>query len=305
MWQTLETKQRFIDQLLRGEVTERTVEDIGATAALTAAECKALATGRPEILEVVRLDTEIRRLSALEAHHADNTRHLAWNAQGSEQQVVALARDIEEWRADLATVRAAREQAGSRAPALEISGTTFGGDGYRKPAGQALAALMTHAQAAASASRDTELVGRAGSYAGLDIRVGVRQRVAERRVVYEPQLWLRGRRSYEVNGSLDKPETLIASLEAQAHPSHIEASIANAERRREEERRRIADLRRELAKPFEHEAALAQLRERRDALVNELQLRDDGDVIAVEAETELKRLPSPVLATGRDAAIER
>ena len=223
--------------------------------------------------------------------------------QASEQHVVSFARDIEEWRADLATVRAARDEAGERSPAVEMDGKTFGGDGYRKPAGQTLAAIMSRMQAAAVKARDTELVERAGAYAGLGIHVGVKSRVADGRVVFEPRVWLRGQRSYDVNGSLDKPETLIASLEAQAHPSHIEDRIAGAQRRGEEELRRIADLRRELAKPFEHDAALAQLRERRDALVSELQLRDDGDVIAQE------QAPGPLTAPALDLrvapAIER
>jgi hypothetical protein len=72
---------------------------------------------------------------------------------------------------------------------------------------------------------------------------------------------------------------------------------ANAERRHEEE------LRRELAKPFEHDAALAQLRERRDTLVHELQLRDDGDVVVREPETP--RLAPPSRAAGQDAEIAR
>ena len=63
--------------------------------------------------------------------------------------------------------------------------------------------------------------------------------------------------------------------------------------------------RRELAKPFEHDATLAQLRERRAALVSELQVRNDDDVIVQEPEAEPNRLRARGRAADCDAAIAR
>ena len=50
MWQTLETKCRFIAQVMTGDATMRRAEDVDA-AALTYAEVKAIASGNPLVIE--------------------------------------------------------------------------------------------------------------------------------------------------------------------------------------------------------------------------------------------------------------
>ena len=65
-WQLLERKSRFISQVMNRSLNERSVEDIDAQA-LTYAEMKALATGNPAVIERVAVDTELRKLNALEA----------------------------------------------------------------------------------------------------------------------------------------------------------------------------------------------------------------------------------------------
>ncbi len=213
--------------------------------------------------------------------------------QAHEQHVVAADRDIDKMRGDLATVQAAWGAAGGRSPGVEVRGTRLAGEGYRKPAGQALAAILQRVQVAAVRSRDAEIIESAGRYAGLELRAGGVREMKERTAIYHPQLWARGRQVYAVNGSVEKPETLVASLEALLHPSRIQERIARATQQREAHLRRILELRRELAKPFEHGPALDQLRERRDALVSELQLRDDGEVLLPTPQAASAGLPGP------------
>ena len=50
MWQTLETKARFIQQVMRGETSVRSAEDL-ESGALTYAEIKAIASGNPAVVE--------------------------------------------------------------------------------------------------------------------------------------------------------------------------------------------------------------------------------------------------------------
>src|SRR2546429_4160246 len=68
MWQTLETKQRFIQQVMSGNVTVREAEDL-ESGALSFAEIKAIASGNPAVMEKVRIDTEVRKLDMLRAAH--------------------------------------------------------------------------------------------------------------------------------------------------------------------------------------------------------------------------------------------
>src|SRR5690606_42052831 len=57
MWQTLETKARFISQVMTGDATMRTAEDVDATA-LSYAEVKAIASGNPMVIEKAQVDAE-------------------------------------------------------------------------------------------------------------------------------------------------------------------------------------------------------------------------------------------------------
>jgi hypothetical protein len=50
LWQTVERKARFINQVMRGRLDVREIEDIGDTA-LSYSEVKALATGDPRVME--------------------------------------------------------------------------------------------------------------------------------------------------------------------------------------------------------------------------------------------------------------
>jgi N12 class adenine-specific DNA methylase len=68
MWQTLERKKKFIDQIMRGTLDQREIEDVGETA-LSYAEVKALATGNPLLLHKATVDTTIGKLSRLERTH--------------------------------------------------------------------------------------------------------------------------------------------------------------------------------------------------------------------------------------------
>ena len=66
MWQTLETTARFIHQVMRGETSVRSAEDL-ESGALTYAEIKAIASGNPAVVEKIKIDTEVRKLDQLRA----------------------------------------------------------------------------------------------------------------------------------------------------------------------------------------------------------------------------------------------
>jgi len=58
MWQTLETKAKFIAQVMTGQSDLRRIEDIDG-AALTYAEVKAIASGNPLVIEKAQVDAEV------------------------------------------------------------------------------------------------------------------------------------------------------------------------------------------------------------------------------------------------------
>lgn len=70
MWQALETKARFIAQVMTGDNNARRAEDIGGQE-LSYAEVKAIASGNPAVLTLAEADAELQRLLILQKNHAD------------------------------------------------------------------------------------------------------------------------------------------------------------------------------------------------------------------------------------------
>ena len=73
LWDILERKQNFINQVMNGESVGRETEDTGEVT-LSAAEVKALASGSPLIMEQVQLDTDIKKLESLYRAHLSSVR---------------------------------------------------------------------------------------------------------------------------------------------------------------------------------------------------------------------------------------
>jgi hypothetical protein len=70
MWQALETKARFIAQVMSGDCAVRKAEDVGSQE-LSYSEVKALASGNPAFLTLAEADAELQRLAILRKNHAD------------------------------------------------------------------------------------------------------------------------------------------------------------------------------------------------------------------------------------------
>src|SRR5499425_2111952 len=70
MWQALETKAKFISQVMTGESAVRRAEDIGGQE-LSYAEVKAIASGNPAVLTLAEADAELQRLAVLKKAHLD------------------------------------------------------------------------------------------------------------------------------------------------------------------------------------------------------------------------------------------
>lgn len=67
-YQLLETKQKFISQIMTSKSPVRSAEDVDETA-LSYAEIKALASGNPKIMEKMQLDTDVAKLKLQKADH--------------------------------------------------------------------------------------------------------------------------------------------------------------------------------------------------------------------------------------------
>jgi hypothetical protein len=105
MWQALETKAKFIAQVMTGENAVRSAQDIGGEA-LPYAEVKAIASGNPAVLTLAEADAEQQRLSLLKKQHADehflarrNFRLLPDTTAGLTERLASLTADLDTMKA--------------------------------------------------------------------------------------------------------------------------------------------------------------------------------------------------------------
>lgn len=139
MWQTLETKARFIEQVMTGETTARDMEDVGDSGALSYAEVKAIASGNPKVMEAVKLDAEVKEMQALErAHHNEQYAIRAKVKHSLPADIAYQHKRHDGITKDLVRYQKAKDAAGDD---LDF---TFGGKGYakRKQAGRAMLAVL-------------------------------------------------------------------------------------------------------------------------------------------------------------------
>ncbi len=125
MWQALETKAKFIAQVMTGDSAARRADDVGGQE-LSFAEVKAIASGNPAVLTLSEADAEIQRLAVLRKNHADeeflarrSVRELPGVIARREAELAALEADAKTLAAN---VSRPVEIGGRRPPADQVIG---------------------------------------------------------------------------------------------------------------------------------------------------------------------------------------
>jgi hypothetical protein len=101
MWQTLETKAKFIHQVMTGDTHIRHIEDIDSRA-LTYAEVKAIASGNPLVIEKASVDAEVTRLSRLRSQHGETQYRIRSDIRRLKEAIPMLNERIENLKLDMA-----------------------------------------------------------------------------------------------------------------------------------------------------------------------------------------------------------
>ena len=266
MWQTLETKARFINQVMNGSVTVRQAEDLEG-GALTYAEIKAIASGNPAVMEKVKVDTEIRKLDQFRASHINQQHNIRWQVKNLPEKIA----DSKKYHAAVAADIATRD-AYDGDFIMKVGNREYSGKGAREDAGNALNTVVM-------SWRDDQTLKVRGHYKGFEI-------LSRGSQIQDgmPDLFIRGKEMYRANLNPESPQGTIASIE------HI---LRGLDRKAEEEQRDIerqekalTDYRAQLNKPFEHEVRL------RDLLAKQAQLNAALDLDKHEAQV-VAETPEP------------
>src|SRR5205807_8521174 len=129
MWQALETKARFIAQVIGGETVARRAEDIGGQE-LSYAEVKAIASGNPAVLTLAEADAELQRLSLLKKNHLDEQYVARRSVRDLPTTIAALTQRLASLTADQTTAIAnadARIVIGGRSCSRDDAVASLGG----------------------------------------------------------------------------------------------------------------------------------------------------------------------------------
>ncbi len=122
MWQTLETKAGFINQVMAGESSLRRMQDVDDQT-LSYAEVKAIASGNPAMMTLAKIDMEIQRLSRLKRAHADEQYRLRQQVRELQDGELPMqASYLRRLEADMATVEA---YGGAKRPHTLVEGREY------------------------------------------------------------------------------------------------------------------------------------------------------------------------------------
>jgi hypothetical protein len=257
-WQTLETKARFIAQVMMGDKGIRSLEDV-ELAALSYAEVKALASGNPLVIEKAGVDAEVAKLSTLFSVWR-NQRYANESEVGRLPMMIeALEKKIDLFALDAASVVPQTLQGLS----IELAGRKVVGP---DAVGDNLRGMVKAAKEEVRGGHCMieRIVGRFG---GFDLGILATRGEAV------PSFYLSGQCLYSAEPYQTSPALvagLIAALESVS--KHHADAIAQLELRR----KRLEDIQLELARPFEQENRLVGLLARQRALLRELDLDKDA-----------------------------
>jgi N12 class adenine-specific DNA methylase len=243
MWQALETKARFISQVITGDNAARRAEDIGGQE-LSYAEVKAIASGNPAVLTLAEADAELQRLNLLKKNHTDEQYVARRSVRDLPATIASLSKRLSNLTADQATATAHADDR-----------ITIGDHKYSRE--DAPAILGGQLEALPRNVRETTRVP-IGVYRGL--RFGMVLHPQSTDVYLEGAMTRRDTLSREHQG----PRAVLNALERLAggygpECSYVQRDLAIAESQ-------LRDYRARLGKPFLHDAYLSELTSLRDQL---------------------------------------
>jgi N12 class adenine-specific DNA methylase len=273
MWQTLETKARFIQQVMRGETSVRSAEDLETTA-LTYAEIKAIASGNPAVVEKIKIDTEVRKLDQLRAVHANQQRRIRWEIRDLPRQIAEARQHLAQIQSDIST----RDLNSSGDFEMTVGNRLFSGKAAREDSANALIRSIL-------SWRDDQALQSRGSLRGFEIlsrgkSSGLGLIEGDGRL---PDLFLRGQAMYSANLNAANPIGTIQSLEHTLRS--LDKLLAEQQGRVSRIEKELADYQLQVDRPFEHEQRLKDLLVRQSEL-NDLLDLDKGDQQAIESVPE-------------------
>lgn len=289
MWQTLQTKAEFINQVMKGDMSIRRMEDMDEQT-LSYAEVKAIASGNPAVLTLAKIEMEAQRLTQLSRAHTNEQYRIRQTIRQLEDaDLITTERRLARINADIATM----EAHGHNQPDLVLNGQRItdpqtAQDSLREVVERQWEILASTLENAPPGAQERVTLGHFG---GLEIQLSLEK--GHQRL--SGALSLKGQ--YRTSRSLRGP----GSDRLFAYIQELAASLPALKQETEEEQAtlevRLDGLQTRLGLPFEHDAKLAQLTVMRSELQMLLQADAPAPAYEMPSAPEVKTSVASPAAT--------
>ena len=261
MWQTLETKAAFIEQIYEGDDV-RTIEDV-SSASLSCAEVKALASGNPLVIEKAGIDNEVAKLCSLKTSWSDSQYKMKRDLAMQESYIASLNLRIQNAQADMDVAETTDKR-------VKVGGMTS------EPCESIAKELMTIIETAKLLSAgSTARMVKVCEVAGMDLFVETQFGAASTFLVSQSGL------KYEAKVPYGK-DKVIAWLSSEVFEIPLE-SLNMSTTRLAETKKTVASLLLQIGRPFDYEERLKKAIERKVEIDSSLGLtKDEAGANALE-----------------------
>lgn len=268
VWQTLETKQKFISQLFAGSKEIRTMNDLDNTT-INFGEIKAIATDNQEIMEKFEVDMKVQALKLKERNYNNQRYTFEDKLKITLPKQIERENDfIEKCKADLEI----RNQKTSQEFNMELNSKVFKD---QKEAGEEIIKSVNK-------NIEKDVLYEIGKYRGFTLYLSNKFNDTEIH--------------FAKNGKYSVRLAQIPSLNIQRIDEKLknfENDIEHSEQQINGYKREMEQCKVELEKPFANEKELKQLLQRQSELNNKLNLNNKKDEpILIEDETKEEKQES-------------
>ena len=272
LWGIVETKQRFISQIMTSRELARDCEDVDETV-LNFAEIKAVASGNPLIMEKLEVDNEVTRLRVLKSAY-EGKRYLLQDAFTFQypQRIAVQEKELEKLEEDIRTRNAELE----KNPSFEIvlKGRRFS---EHKEAGEFLRAVLEQS----ILYEELDL----GTYKGFALSFeknsdGAELLVKGSRTLYKVEL------KKSDSGNMVRLENTINGLDNAAESIRQKIAVYHTE---------MENAKMEYEKEFQYEDLLKETLKRQTEINTQLEIKE-GDEVIVNVPEEMAVVPQMAAA---------
>lgn len=272
MWQTLETKAKFIAQVMTGENNLRRIEDVDGVA-LTYAEVKAIASGNPMVIEKAGVDAEVARLTRLRSQHTESQYRMRYQLRHLGEELPHLEKRLQEVQRDMAQRHdTTGDKFVMQLDGQEIRDRGIGGE-----------LILRRAEKLRGVDGQREI----GSLGGFKL-------VVINNYLRGPEIIIKGVSSHTV-GLANTALGMVRSLEYAIQ--NLDEAAAKCAENIQSAQKRMADLEAQTGQPFEYAEKLSGL------LVRQQEITDALDLAKNQAPAQLDAQPAETSTESPDEVV--